>query len=514
MRFLSPITLRLLAFNLLLVFLPAAGFLYLDTYERQMLAAQERSMVQQGRSLAAALSGQGETWSEQAGPLLKRLQRRTEARLRVIDRDGTLLADSSLMGPQAGGAAATAESSLRDSPLYRAGALLTHLVPGRFRRPAPLGNDAAFYTTSNFLEGREVVAALAGRYGAATRISAGGQRSVTLYSALPVRRGNDVVGVVLVSQSTFRILESLYEVRLGVFKVFLATVVVAVVLSLLVATTIARPLRRLARQAREVVDRRGRLRGHFKGSKKRDEIGDLARSLENLTHRLEHHIQFIESFASDVSHELKNPLTAVRTATELLSEAETAEERERFLDIVHGEVARMENLLSEVREISLIDAQLEDEAVEPIDFSQLVARIAEGFNLRPEVGGRIRCRRAESPAPVAASAERLTQVVENLLENALSFSPDGEAVDVAVETDGGRHRLSVADRGPGIPPEHRAAVFRRFFSYRPGEQGSQRQHAGLGLAIVKTIAESYGGRVSAHGREGGGARIEVELPAA
>ena len=277
MKLVSPITLRLLAFNLLLVFLPAAGFLYLDTYERQMLAAQERSMVQQGRSLAAALSGQGETWSEQAAPLLKRLERRTEARLRVIARDGTLLADSSLLGPRAAGAAQTVESSLRDSPLYRAGALLIHLVPRRFRRPAPAGDDAAFYTTSNFLEGREVVAALAGRYGAATRLSAGGQRSVTLYSALPVRRGRDVVGVVLVSQSTFRILEALYEVRLGVFQIFLATVVVAVVLSLLVATTIARPLRRLARQAQEVVDRRGRLRGHFQGSKKRDEIGDLAR---------------------------------------------------------------------------------------------------------------------------------------------------------------------------------------------------------------------------------------------
>ena len=136
-----------------------------------------------------------------------------------------------------------------------------------------------------------------------------------------------------------------------------------------------------------------------------------------------------------------------------------------------------------------------------------MAQIAEGFNLRPGVAGRIRCAPAESPAPVAASAERLTQVVENLLENALSFSPDGEPVDLGVETDGGCHRLFVEDRGPGIPPEHREAVFRRFFSYRPSEKGTARQHAGLGLAIVKTIAESYGGGVSARNRDGGGTRI-------
>ncbi len=515
MRFLSPLTLRLLAFNLLLVFLPAAGFLYLDTYERKMLAAQERSMVQQGRSLAAALSGQEEAWRDQAGPLLKRLERRTDARLRVIDRDGLLLADSSLLGPraQADGDAAADERSLRDAALYRAGATLIRLVPRRFRRPAPAG-DVAFYSSSNFLEGREVIAALAGRYGAATRISAGGQRSVTLYSALPIRRSGDVVGVVLVSQSTFRILEALYEVRLGVFKIFLATVVVAVILSLLVATTIARPLRRLARQAKEIVDRRGRLRGHFKGSKKKGEIGDLARALESLTHRLEHHIQFIESFASDVSHELKNPLTAVRTATELLSEAETREERDRFLDIVQREVARMERLLSEVREITSIDAQLEEEPVRDFPLDELAKRIVDGFNLRSEVNGRIRFHPPSEPASVAASPERVTQVIENLLENALSFSPDGQKVDVRVEADGDRRRLSVEDRGPGIPPEHRAAVFRRFFSYRPDEEGRSRQHAGLGLAIVKTIAESYGGSVAAHGREGGGTRVMVELPAA
>jgi len=523
--FLSPLTLRLLAFNLLLVFLPAAGFLYLDTYERKMLAAQERSMVQQGRSLAAALSGQrlgeglgqAETWREQAAPLLKRLERRTDARLRVIDRDGMLLADSSLLGPRAEARTTTQEKTLRDAPLYRAGALLIRLVPRRFLRPAPVGDDAAFYTSSNFLDGREVAAALAGRYGAATRISAGGQRSVTLYSALPIRRGDQVVGVVLVSQSTFRILEALYEVRLGVFKIFLSTVLVAVVLSLLVATTIARPLRRLARQAKEVVDRRGRLRGHFKGSKKKGEIGDLARALESLTHRLEHHIQFIESFASDVSHELKNPLTAVRTATELLSEAETPEERERFLDIVQHEVARMENLLSEVREITSMDAQLEEEPVRHFALDDLVEQIASGFNLRPGVEGRIHFHPPAEPATVSVSPERLTQVVENLLENALSFSPDGEPVDVRVESQGRLHQLSVEDRGPGIQPEHRAAVFRRFFSYRPKEESRSRQqgqHAGLGLAIVKTIAESYAGTVSAREREGGGTRIVVELPAA
>jgi len=334
MRFLPRISIGLLLFNVLLVFLPAAGFFYLDVYEKELLEAQERAMVQQGRLAAAALSkgsGGGQTPgidAETAVRLLARLQGRTEMRLRVVDLQGRLLADSAqLIPPRPApvidrrsryfeGRALSPEA--RQTWLYRFGAWL-YRIPGRFAGafgpPEPPSGAETFYIDGQPLLGREIKAALDGRYGATVRPTRGGPRSLTLYSALPVRDGDRVAGAVLVSQSTYRILRALYDVRLDVFKVVLLSVAVAAILSLLVSTTIARPLEALRNEANDLLDRRGRLKGKFRGSRKHDEIGDLARALEQLTARLEGHLRFIEAFASDVSHELKNPLASIRTAT-------------------------------------------------------------------------------------------------------------------------------------------------------------------------------------------------------
>jgi two-component system, OmpR family, sensor histidine kinase ChvG len=518
MRFFQGISIRLLLFNVLLVFLPAAGFLYLDVYERELLEAQERAMVQQGRHLAAALSEQGGLDRPLAESLLRRLDRRTEARLRIVGRDSALLADSATFGPQR----APARESMRyadefppearEKLVYRAGAWL-YKLPRRLSlwlgAPQPSSEPENAYRP---LEAREVRAALSGRYGAATRRSKGGQRSLTLYSAIPVRNQGKVVGAVVVSQSTFRILSALYEVRLGIFKVFLASVAAAVVLSLLVSTTIARPLRQLRNEAAALLDRRGRLRGRFRGSRRGDEIGDLARALEELTRRLEAHLAFIESFASDVSHELKNPLASIRGATELLAEVEDPADRQRFLSMVQKEVARMEGLLSGLREITEIDAQLESEKTRTVAVDGLLREIVEGRCLRADNRLEIKLDTPSEPVLVQASPERLTQVFENLLDNAASFSPASGTVEVRLIRENGSGLVLVDDRGPGIPETHLDRIFDRFFRYRPNEQGSRNGHTGLGLAIVKAIVDGYGGSITARNRPEGGARFEVRLP--
>jgi two-component system sensor histidine kinase ChvG len=322
---------------------------------------------------------------------------------------------------------------------------------------------------------------------------------------------------VVVSQSTFRILSALYEVRLGIFKVFLASVAAAVVLTLLVSTTIARPLQKLRDEANALLDRRGRLRGRFRGSRRQDEIGDLARALEELTRRLEAHLAFIESFASDVSHEFKNPLASIRTATELLAEVEDPADRQRFLAMVQREVARMEGLLSGVREITEIDAQLETEKTGRVALDTLLREVVEGRCLRADNRVKINVDAPLEPVFVRASPERLTQVFENLLDNAASFSPEGGIVDVRVTRQDGAGVVTVDDRGPGIPEANLERIFDRFFRYRPDEpaggNSSKAGHTGLGLAIVKAIVDGYGGSISARNRPEGGARFEVRLPA-
>jgi two-component system sensor histidine kinase ChvG len=514
-RWLSRISVRLLAFNVLVVFLPMAGVLVLDTYERHLLEAQERTMAQEGRLLAAAIEATGEIAPQNAQRILIQLGQRHLARLRVVDHGGRLLADSARLGPRREDVpteqAYPPQSD--DAPwLYRLGSL-----PFRFLRRVtgpPEEQPEDQWEPASFLEAPEVVSALEGRYGATTRITPGGQRSVTLYIAIPVRIDGTVEGAVLVSQSTGRILQALYAVRLDVFRVFLVSLSAAMILTLLMSTTIARPLSRLRQRAEEILDRRGRLRGSFEPSRRADEIGDLERALAELTRRLEEHLQFTESFAADVSHEFKNPLAAIRTATEMALEVEDPEERRRFLTMIQNDVARMERLLNEAREISRIDARIDMEELERVALDTLLENLVEAFRLRRADRGPVFVvALADRQVEVVASADRLTQAFENLLANAVSFSPGDGTVTVTLRVDGSAAVVTVADEGPGIPDEHVDRIFSRFFSYRPDEQGDG-GHSGLGLSIVRAVVEAYQGTVTAGERSGGGAKLVVRLPLA
>lgn len=515
----AGLSIRLLAFNLLLVFIPAAGFLYLGTYERQLLEAQERAMVQQGRVLSAALSERGATpaapSTEEVERILSLLNRRIESRIRVVDSEGRVLGDTSRLGPRQEKAAEkdSREPAGRSRLLYRAGAAL-YSVAKRLALPPepPTLAPSEPVDAEGRLSGREVGAALAGRYGTTVRTSAGGQRSVTLYSAIPITRGGRPAGAVLVSQSTYRILQDLYSIRLGVFQVCLASVAVAVLLSLLASATIARPLRRLRDESAAILDRRGRLKGSFQRSEKADEIGDLSRALHDLTRRLEEYQTFLETFAADVSHEFKNPLASIRTAAEMLAETDDPVERRRFLAMTQGEVRRMERLLSDLKEMTRIEARLESEGNATVSLNALLERLCEGYRLRG-TKARFLFEAPGETVGVQASEERLAQVFENLLDNAASFSPEGGQVSVRLSREQGAATVVVADRGPGIPPEHFARIFDRFFTWRPAERTRAREHSGLGLAIVKTIVEGYGGTVTARNREEGGAAFLVRIPA-
>jgi len=511
---LSRIWVRLLAFNLLIVFLPVAGVLFLDTYEKHLLAAQESTMVQEGRLLAAALEAAGGPRTETASRVLLQLGQRHEARLRVVDHEGRLLADSARLGPRREPEAdrdLTIEDARREGLLYRLGSM-----PFRLLRQARGGSSEAPadpYDGSDRLMGREVREALAGRYGAATRVTRGTQRSVTLYSAIPVRGTSaEVEGAVLVSRSTYRILRTLDDVRIDIFRVFLLSLAAAVLLTAIAATTVVRPLARLRRQAEATVDRRGRLQVGFDPTRRRDEIGDLERALAELTQRLERQMLLMESFAADVAHEFRNPLAGIRTATEMASDTDDTAARTRFLDMAQRDVARLERLLSDAREVSRIDALLEREPREIIDLASLVSAVVDGFRLRlGSTGPRLVLVVAEHDLSVSASADRLTQVLENVLDNAVSFSPAGATVTVSLLATVATATVRIADEGPGFPPEHLERVFTRFFSYRPA-QSDATSHSGLGLALVKAIIEGFGGTVAATNRDRGGAQINLMLP--
>ena len=516
----SPIGLRLLAFNVLLVFLPVFGILYLDVYETRLLAVQERGMVQQARLVAAALGDRDPLARGEAVQLLSRFGQRGDARVRVFDATASLIADS-VRSPDGAGERPSEDApespppkSVRQRLTYRLGAWLVRVR----RRLDDLAHEvvlssrrapkSAIVGPRESGPGAEVRAALEGRYGTAIRPTPG-QRSLTLYVAVPIRHGDRVVGAAVVSQSTLRILQALYDVRLRIFQIVIASMAAALALSIVVSATIVRPLVRLRRAAMALSDRRATLSG-FRHVDRKDEIGDLARALEELTARLDAHIRLLESFTGDVAHELKNPLASIRVAAEAIASSDDSRERERLLAMLTRDADRLERLVSGVRELARIDAQLAHEQVELFELTSFVRLLVEGVQQRER---RVSFAfRAECPAvSVRASPDRLEQVIENLLENAASLAPAGSSVDVVVFLNQSHAVVRVEDRGPGIPPGHLDRVFDRFFSYRPESEG--RDHMGLGLSIVRAIVEGYGGEASASNRPEGGASFEVRLPA-
>ena len=513
----SRIGVRLLAFNVLLVFLPVSGLLYLDVYETQLLDVQERGMVQQARLVAAAAGANDAVSGPEMAGLLTRLERQGEARIRIYDASGVIVADSvRALDPSAGrpdGRAGEYASSagVRQRLLYRFGAFIA-----RVRRT--VASMLSFLWPSQLVSSDsnpaidsgpspELRRALSGRYGAAVRPTVG-QRSLTLYSAVPIRSGDRILGAVVVSQSTFRILQALYDVRLRMFEIVVWSIGVALGLALLTSATIVRPLVRLRRAALALTDRRA-TPADFRVERK-DEIGDLARALEDLTTRLDAHIRLLESFAGDIAHEFKNPLASIRAAAEVLASTETPVERERLLGLLIGEVNRLEGLVSGVRELARIDAEIAHETVQGVDLRTLVQSVVDGFRLR-EPRASLVFEPAIARTIVRGNADRLAQVFENVIENALSFAPTGSIVQIDLGTSGGRHVVTIADRGPGFPPAHLERVFERFFTYRPATAG--REHMGLGLAIAQAIVQGYGGSMTAGNRAGGGAVVSVSLPA-
>jgi two-component system sensor histidine kinase ChvG len=521
------ISFRLLLFNILLLFLPLGSLLYLDTYENQMLNAQENSMIQQGRLLSSALAGKD--IAAESRRILENLRLRVDSRIRVVDAGGRLLADSATIAaleydgenpeetqnssaPAASAPGGEAEQirgeGVNEKLLYRIAVYPVNLLKKMFLPPQANYSGAEYYSGTQILMGPEIKAALEGRYGAATRISSGGQISVNLYSAIPIPGKNpgEIAGAVLVSRSSYGILLNLYRLRLDIIKIFFVSLAFSLVLSLGLSFSITLPIKKLKAEAERVLDKSGHFKEHFRGLKRKDEIGDLSRSLSGLSEKLEKRMTFIDTFTSDLLHELKNPLAAIRGQAELALASPVKEKR--LLEGIQQEENRMERFLSRLRELSRIDNTLEREETETVDLRRFLPLFLETWSRRDSSGDPPGIQiifdppLEPGPAPVRINSDRLFQAITNPLENAVSYSPPGGTITVALRricsetgpASPGEWEITIDDEGPGIREESGDRYFKRFYSERA--QGEKENHSGLGLAIVRAIAAGYGGRCS------------------
>ena len=380
-------------------------------------------------------------------------------------------------------------------------------------------------SASNGLNLPEVVVALNGGQATSNRTNARGETIVSV--AVPVQRFRAVRGVLLLSTQGNEIDGALVAERIAILRSFLLAAIGMIVVSALFAGTIAGPIRRLSAAADRV--RRGvKAREEIPDFTDRsDEIGHLSGSLRDMTRALYDRIEAIESFAADVAHELKNPLTSLRSAVETLPLARNDNARERLMSVIQHDVRRLDRLISDISDASRLDAELARNEMAPVDMVHLLETVVSVANVGREGEAVVRLTLApdlmqNGTCFVTGHESRLGQVIDNLIANARSFSPEGGEVRIALSRQDGQVRIVIDDDGPGIPPHALERIFERFYTDRP-DQGFG-QNSGLGLSISRQIIEAHHGRISAQNRIDGvdetgepvrlGACFTITLPAA
>ncbi|MYL96901.1 HAMP domain-containing protein [Novosphingobium sp. FGD1] len=507
------LTARILAVNVIALALLAGSLFYIDSYRRELLAERYRLAKTEAEITADALSDE-----DLAGrlDLIRRIGPEQELRLRLFGPGGKLVADSfELARPSYALIDPATEPWYQDAArmLDRGMDFILGAPPIPDYRDPP-GNDASAWP--------EVAAALATR---STSINhkAAPDRTPVIIAATPVGQDGSAL---LVTRNARDITENVRMARQTLAIIVGGALGVSILLSLYLARTIVEPLRKLVRAAVRV--RLGRDRSVVvpRLPDRRDEIGLLARAISDMSGALRQRIDEVESFAADVAHELKNPLTSLRSALESLDRVEAADLRRQLIGIAQDDVRRIDFLVTEIADASRIDAQLSRTTFEPFDMEALVrALVAERDHRGVNGDCQVSIRREElalqgnsgaAPAPlmVSGDAPRLERVLQNLLDNAVSFSPSGSQIEITLAHAENRVRIAVADHGPGIPASARERVFERFHSLRPSREEFGK-HSGLGLAIARTIVEAHFGKLVATDRTDGasGARLVIYLPA-
>lgn len=339
-----------------------------------------------------------------------------------------------------------------------------------------------------------------------------GERVVSV--TLPIAPVQTVVGSVTYESYDYDALIAADRLAIVPYLGFAALIIVA--FGALLAVRIAGPVKRLSDAARSVQLAGGRRVPMPDFSRRKDEIGDLEQAFRAMTDALYDRLDAIESFAADVAHEIKNPLTSIRSAAEVLVKAKDAAARERLVALIQKDVGRLDRLITDISNASRLDAELARDSVGPVDLARLLRDIIRVYVDGERCGERQLILDAEpGTATILGREEPLGRVFTNLIDNALTFSPPGGTIRLTVRRGGARGHVTVMveDDGPGIPPEALETIFQRFYTQRPAGAAFG-THSGLGLAIVRQIVSAHGGTIHAENRhpEGSGARFVVELP--
>lgn len=533
----SPLLRRILLVNALPLALVVVAFLYLDQYQHGLVTAEVTALREQAKIYAGALAesavqtnaaNQPALDPDLARPLLYRLIEPTpNAQALIYGPNGQVVANSRIrQGP---GGAITVEKLPAVQPRSAFARIVSFLYDQFVTilptpQSEPLGSKTTGAVGLGWQPGvREVLRLTSAPPGqqAPPYIRRGQDGRLLITVAEPVIRNQHSVGIVLLTREAGEVDRAVFAIRVSILGLFLLALILTVLLSVYLARTIATPLLRLAGAAAELHE--GRAPGAEAVpaliTQRRDEIGSLARALDSSAQALWARMDAIEQFAADVAHELKNPLSSIRSAIETLSRMDDKTRSTRLLAIIAQDVTRLDRLISDISDASRLDAEMSRTVLEPVDLAPILATLAEIHDAtRKEGDPRLVLDAPPAGLAVRGVERRLVQVLRNLIGNAVSFSPPEGRIWLRGRETGNMIELAVEDEGPGIPDAKLDHIFDRFYSERP-EAEQFGSHSGLGLSISRQIAEAHQGRIMAENRRGDagniiGARFVLRLPKA
>jgi len=525
-RRLSRLTLRILAINLFAVAILFVGVLYLDRYQSSLIQAELEAVSHQANLFARAVGElaieQDRTADRRLSPsLVRQMVRRASAalpsRARVFGADGELIADSLRLGRPGGLVLIRPLPPPTSDRFMRALAerMYDSIVNWLPRRSGlPLYRESVRQLSNAY---PEVIQALRGTSVQTVRATENGGLVLTV--AVPIQKYRKVLGALLFSMEGKKIDQAVRSVRFEILGVFGVVFAITVALSLYLAGSITRPVQRLAAAAERV--RTGHDRRHSipDFGDRRDEIGDLAMALRDMTDNLWQRMDAIERFAADVAHEIKNPLTSVRSAVETAARIEDPSQRAKLFSIILDDVDRLDRLISDISEASRVDAELSRQDSEEVEIGKMLNALSQIYTATDRIGDRELVCEVDTSGEdliVTGKEDHLVQVIRNLLDNAITFSPPNGRITVRATVSRSLITVAVDDEGIGIPNGKLDAIFDRFYSERPsGEKFGT--HSGLGLSICRQIISAHRGSIKAENRisasgEVMGARFTIELP--
>lgn len=498
------LTTRILAVNILAIALLAGSLFYLDNYRDELTGERLHQARLQTRIISESLDSQT---PEKREELMVSFASHLESRLRLYDESGTKIADSFDLAPPTYEFRNPEEEPFRKDIARALDKSVDFLVLS-----APISDyvepekdiASSWPEIKSLSETRKPVSDV--RYAP--------DRTPVIIAAARV----PATGHVLLLTSNARDITRIVRAeRTNVVEVIFFTAIVSILLSLFLARTIVRPIRKLARAAIRVRLGRAPEITVPRMPGRRDEIGQLARALADMSAALRYRIDATEAFAADVSHEIKNPLASLRSALEGLERVDDPDLRNQLLDVASDDVRRIDRLINDISEASRVDAELARTKFEQVDVGKMLDQllaVREQRTTNEDIKIAF-ARPGRGVATVMGDGDRLERVFSNILDNAVSFSPPDGLIEILATPDAEEVVVQVADQGPGIAEDHRQNIFKRFHSDRPPGEAFGK-HSGLGLAIAKTIIEGHDGTIRAIDRPDGqqGACFEIRLPKA